>query len=111
MFRKFNGNALHCYGQDVIANRVVMGSIIRPQSPIFCISFDSFAMWISGLPLASLLACVAFSILWHFDETTRTHCKVSRGFLDLLRDIGALLQNISSPLEKKSFTTVYRFSI
>ena len=79
-----------------------MGSTIRPQSPIFCISFNSFAMWICSLPLASLLACVAISILWHFDETTRTHCKVSRGFLDLHGDIGALLQNISFLPEKKA---------
>lgn len=79
-----------------------MGSTIRPQSPIFCISFNLFAMWICSLPLASLLACVAISILWHFDETTRTHCKVSRGFLDLHGDIGALFQNVSFLLEKKA---------
>lgn len=65
-----------------------MGSTIRPQSPIFCISFNVFAMWICSLPLASLLACVAISILWHFDETTRTRCKVANYLPSISASIG-----------------------
>ncbi|XP_044175094.1 post-GPI attachment to proteins factor 2-like isoform X2 [Acropora millepora] len=65
-----------------------MGSTIRPQSPIFSISFNLFAMWICSLPLASLLACVAISILWHFDETTRTHCKVANYLPSISASIG-----------------------
>lgn len=49
----------------------------RLQSPIISVSFEKFAVFICSLPLVSFAACVVLSLVWHFDETTRTHCKVS----------------------------------
>jgi len=51
-------------------------AIYRLPSPVISVSADSFAVFICSLPLVSIAACVAIALLWHFDETTRTHCKV-----------------------------------
>lgn len=37
---------------------------------------DTLAICICLLPLLSFLSCAVIAVIWHFDSTTRTHCKV-----------------------------------
>lgn len=53
------------------------------QGPIVSASIERFSVFICSLPLLSFASCVLIAVLWHFDETTRTHCKV-REFLNYL---------------------------
>ena len=47
------------------------------QAPLMSVSGDRFSVFICSLPLVSFASCVVIALVWHFDETTSTHCKVS----------------------------------
>lgn len=65
-----------------------MDSSSSLQLPILSISCDCFAAWICSLPPVSLISCVVIAILCHFDETTRTHCKVANYLPSISAAIG-----------------------
>ncbi|KAJ7393050.1 Post-GPI attachment to protein factor 2 [Desmophyllum pertusum] len=58
------------------------------QEPIISISSERFAVFICSLPLLSFASCVSIALVWHFDETTRTHCKVANYLPSISAAIG-----------------------
>ena len=57
------------------------------QAPVISLSFDHFAVFVCSLPLLSFVSCVSIAIVWHFEEATWSHCKVSEFLNNLLREI------------------------
>ncbi|CAH3115071.1 hypothetical protein pdam_00006730 [Pocillopora damicornis] len=51
-------------------------SSVNSQEPLISVCAEHFAIFICSLPLFSTALCVLIAVVWHFDETTRTHCKV-----------------------------------
>ena len=49
----------------------------RFQTPLLSVRLERFALFLCSLPLLSFMSCVAIALVWHFDETTNTHCNVS----------------------------------
>jgi hypothetical protein len=46
------------------------------KGPIFTISFGRFSLLTVTLPLFSFLFCVAYSLIFFFEQSTSTHCHV-----------------------------------
>ncbi|KAL9973905.1 hypothetical protein ACROYT_G020413 [Oculina patagonica] len=46
------------------------------QTPLMSVRLERFALFISSLPLLSFVSCVSIALVWHFEQTTRTHCNV-----------------------------------
>ena len=61
------------------------------QAPVISLSFDRFAVFICSLPLVSFASCLSIAIVWHFEETTWSHCKVSDFLNNLSREIDMFL--------------------
>ena len=49
----------------------------RFQPPLLSIRWERVAFFFCFVPLLSLVSCVSIALVWHFDETTKTHCNVS----------------------------------
>lgn len=49
----------------------------RFQTPLLSVRLEYFALFLCSLPLLSFISCVAIALVWHFEETTNTHCNVS----------------------------------
>lgn len=43
---------------------------------LISVPFDSFVSFIASLPLLCFVSCVTIATVWHFEETTWTHCQV-----------------------------------
>ena len=56
----------------------------RFQTPLLSVRLEHFALFLCSLPLLSFLSCVVIALVWHFDETTNTHCNVSTYKLSFL---------------------------
>ncbi|XP_058483597.1 post-GPI attachment to proteins factor 2 isoform X1 [Solea solea] len=50
---------------------------LERDRPLIRLPFTSFAVATVLLPLTGLIACLAISLLYHFEDATYTHCKVS----------------------------------
>ena len=48
------------------------------QKALLSFSMEQFVSFISLLPLLSFASCVAVALAWHYEETTSTHCHVSK---------------------------------
>ena len=62
---------------------------------LISVPFHSFVSFIASLPLLCFVSCVTIATVWHFEETTWTHCQVST----IMR---ALILNLSLFLPRKS---------
>lgn len=47
------------------------------QGPLINTDICFVLQMIALLPLTSTILCIAFAVILHFDEVTKTHCKVS----------------------------------
>lgn len=52
-------------------------SSLDRDRPLIRLRFTSFAMATVLLPLTGLIACIFISLVYHFDDATFTHCRVS----------------------------------
>lgn len=46
------------------------------REPLFTISFSRFSLITVSLPLFSFIFCVAYSLIFFFEQSTSTHCHV-----------------------------------
>ncbi|CAJ0568879.1 unnamed protein product, partial [Mesorhabditis spiculigera] len=46
------------------------------EDDLISLSFQSAAVLIAGLPLSGFVLCIFFSLILHYEQTTRTHCGV-----------------------------------
>ncbi|XP_027056888.1 post-GPI attachment to proteins factor 2-like [Pocillopora damicornis] len=51
-------------------------SVITVQAPITSIPLQRISLFLCTLPLFSFVSCVLIALVWHFDDTTKTHCQV-----------------------------------
>lgn len=63
-------------------------SVITVQAPIKSITIQHLALFICCLPLFSLFSCLLIALVWHFDDTTKTHCQVPNYLPSLSAAIG-----------------------
>jgi post-GPI attachment to proteins factor 2 len=49
---------------------------LDPRAPLFTISFARFSLITVSLPLFSFIFCVAYSLIFFFEQSTSTHCHV-----------------------------------
>lgn len=59
--------------------------------PLLRFSFEKFAIVTVGFPLFAFIFCVIYSVLFHFETATYTHCQV----FNLLPSISAAIGNFS----------------
>eukprot|EP00064_Thunnus_orientalis_P025855 superscaffoldBa00014230_g26285 len=52
------------------------GSLDRDR-PLIRLPFTSFAVATVLLPLTGLIACLSLALMYHFEDSTYTHCRVS----------------------------------
>ncbi|XP_026184562.1 post-GPI attachment to proteins factor 2 isoform X2 [Mastacembelus armatus] len=63
------------------------GSVDRDR-PLIRLSFTSFAVGTVLLPLTGLIACISISLMYHFEDSTYTHCQVSNYLPSISAAIG-----------------------
>lgn len=49
---------------------------LAEKGPLFIISFGRFSLITVTLPLFSFIFCVAYSLIFFFEQSTSTHCHV-----------------------------------
>jgi len=55
--------------------QVPYGSVDRDK-PLFRVPFTRLAVITVCLPLLGLIACVVLALLYHYNDSTYTHCQV-----------------------------------
>lgn len=53
-------------------------SSLDRDRPLIRLPFTSFAVGTVLLPLTGLVACLFISLMYHFEDSTYTHCQVGR---------------------------------
>lgn len=72
--------------------QVPYGSLDRDR-PLFRLSFTSFVVGTILLPLTGLIACVFFSLTYHFEDATYTHCHVGGLVMQHDKSVGLSSRN------------------
>lgn len=71
---------------------VPYGSLDRDR-PLFRLPFTSFAVGTILLPLTGLIACIFFSLTYHFEDATYTHCHVGGLMMQHDKSVGLSSRN------------------
>lgn len=83
------------------------GSLDRERDgPLIRLPFVSFAVGTVLLPFTGLIACLFISLVYHFEESTYTHCQVSGHMVRQTQKVYPELSLLSHPAWQLSYQRI-----